>query len=207
MTLHWIKGHNDNTGNEVADVLAKAGSKSTNRINTPMPEVEIKRGIEKLIENKWQKEWDKPEIEPKTGNIKYRHTKAIVKKVQHKKVTRNKFLSLPKNKLREIVSWVTGHCTLNKHLFIMEQQLGKDCRYCQEAEENPLHLILECKYLERERFDYINLQLKYSKTPIIRKVNNYKWELLEDKISQELVDLFLSFKNKLQQRLDNDFIT
>ena len=29
MNLEWVRGHNDNTGNEMADYLAKAGRDST----------------------------------------------------------------------------------------------------------------------------------------------------------------------------------
>ncbi|CAH2266785.1 jg14953 [Pararge aegeria aegeria] len=39
---------------------------------------------------------------------------------------------------------ITGHCQLNKHLFIISITDSPLCRACMEADETPTHVLLRC---------------------------------------------------------------
>ena len=61
ITLNWIRGHSEQTGNEMADMLAKKGAEST---PTPPPYAEfnptslLKHSTRLHIEDKWNKRWN-----------------------------------------------------------------------------------------------------------------------------------------------------
>jgi hypothetical protein len=46
----------------------------------------------------------------------------------------------PKN----YISFITGHCLLNRHRHLMSQVPLPQCRYCPEEEETPEHLLMNC---------------------------------------------------------------
>ncbi len=61
--VKWIKGHNNNTGNELADMIAKEGAMEASKINDVKPHMpatrkEIKSLIHKYFVRVWQTKWD-----------------------------------------------------------------------------------------------------------------------------------------------------
>ena len=60
VTLYWVKGHNNNTGNELADYLAKTGAQLSPF--GPLPFIPlslntVKNNINDSYVDKWQKLW------------------------------------------------------------------------------------------------------------------------------------------------------
>ena len=61
VNLHWIKGHADHNGNELADYLAKKGNTLPVRVREPVlpiPYNKVKRAINAAFLEKWQQQWD-----------------------------------------------------------------------------------------------------------------------------------------------------
>jgi hypothetical protein len=57
------------------------------------------------------------------------------------------FMSLPKKQFRILVSLITGHCCLNKHIHRMELTASPLCGSCQLQEETALHFVCVCSTL------------------------------------------------------------
>ena len=57
LNFSWIKGHNDNTGNEMADYLAKEGAISNEKIGLDKNYHYIKSIIHKRIKKQWDNLW------------------------------------------------------------------------------------------------------------------------------------------------------
>ncbi|CAH2262386.1 jg26893 [Pararge aegeria aegeria] len=49
----------------------------------------------------------------------------------------------------------TGHCQLNKHLFILDITECPLCRACMEADETPTHVLLRCRGVAGQRAAYL----------------------------------------------------
>jgi ribonuclease HI len=202
--LHWIKGHKNHTGNEVADALAKQGTTSQNLIETPLPFIFIKNKIEEETKKNWQQEWLNEK--DKNGEPRFKHSKEIVKTVTYNKNYRKKLLKMPRNKLRTLISWITGHCTLNKHLNKMNLQPGDLCRYCQVEQESPVHLLLNCEYLEEKRREFVAKKHKDHCKPIISKITFNDWKFNKEALCEEKIEYIFYIYNIVKFRLDNDFI-
>ena len=69
----WIKGHAEHTGNEMADVLVKAGTTSACYVDLPAPRKVAKAVINEQIIKWWQWAWDNVEG--------HRQTKVFIRKV------------------------------------------------------------------------------------------------------------------------------
>ena len=59
----WTKGHNNNTGNEVADMLAKEGARMAGDMSYAAPfmttcQGQVKSEIRKIFLGKWQRRWE-----------------------------------------------------------------------------------------------------------------------------------------------------
>ena len=60
-------------------------------------------------------------------------------------------IRLPRNKLRLLVAFYTGHCRLKKHMFNMGLASCADCRFCDLEPETPEHLLTNCPAVSRRR--------------------------------------------------------
>ena len=58
--------------------------------------------------------------------------------------TTKDILRLGPDKLHLTVQFITGHCTLQRHLSLLQVTDSSRCRLCEEEEETPLHLINSC---------------------------------------------------------------
>ena len=56
-----------------------------------------------------------------------------------------------KNNLRILTGFLTGHCRLKGHLKKMGMTEENGCRFCQEQEETPRHLLAECDAVGQKR--------------------------------------------------------
>ncbi|CAH2232377.1 jg15315 [Pararge aegeria aegeria] len=50
---------------------------------------------------------------------------------------------------------ITGHCQLNKHLFILGITNSPLCRACMEADETPTRVLLRCRGIAQQRATYL----------------------------------------------------
>ncbi|CAH2217508.1 jg25411 [Pararge aegeria aegeria] len=50
---------------------------------------------------------------------------------------------------------ITGHCLLNKHLFILGITDSPLCRACMEADETTTHVLLQCRGVKEQRAAYL----------------------------------------------------
>jgi hypothetical protein len=104
MRLFWVLGHGDIKANEEADRLARMGSNS--HFCGPEPCLPLSASIVRDMNTNWviAKHW--------VALNSCRQSKLWIK---HPKLQTTKHL-MPKKQLRILVSLITGHCCLNKHL-------------------------------------------------------------------------------------------
>ena len=137
--LEWVKGHSNTTGNEVADLLAKRGHKEPSPDTLPTSSHTLKKRINKLFEEKWQKRWDE-ETTCKT-------TRSMLPKVAERRLST---CGLNRAKLNLLSQAVTGHGFLASHLSKW-RNVDPVCKLCEEGEETSLHLWRDCSALEQAR--------------------------------------------------------
>jgi hypothetical protein len=135
----WIKGHKNHTGNELADMLAKKGTNPTCGLYPmlALPRNVIRQKISEHFRKKWQKEWENP-----LEDENFRQTKIFIKTVDNSKIYRKRILRRSRKHLYKLASYITGHCTLMRHLKIMKIKDDKTCRLCGDNDETPSHLVL-----------------------------------------------------------------
>ena len=144
--LFWVRGHNNNTGNELADALAKEGACSTFTGPSPIIPVSlsyINTTINNFYREKWQDKWNKL--------ASCRQTKIFSPTICAAKA--KAIRSLDRFSAGRVVQFLTGHIALNRHLFIMGIDDLRNCRLCGEddTEETPDHLLNHCPALELDR--------------------------------------------------------
>ena len=170
VTIEWIKGHDDATGNEYADYLAKAGNSRITEVTEPVipvPMTTIKAKIEDLIVERWQNRWNACEEQ--------RVTKHFFTKVNVKKCKR--LVKLARQDLNLLFQACTGHGLFRGHL-AKWRDVDPTCQLCLEDEEKADHLWSECPALWNERRErqsehtrqkYFELDvIKFFKAPSVR---------------------------------------
>ena len=162
VNLRWVRGHDDNTGNEMADFLAKngrdtvttGGEGTDHPFGAPKslpytPPNLVKGLIRKHVLKAWEDEWTK------SNKSKYIHSKRMLPlpNVTPLITSGRQTFSGGREELRNLVEVITGHCLLNKHLAKWRRlEVPSDkCRLCEETKETYLHLTMECPALELDR--------------------------------------------------------
>ena len=134
--IRWIAAHSGLWGNEKADELAKIGTTSEAILTCPVPQSHIKN----LIDNK---------VKLLDTNIwltnGHRHTNLTIGN-KNKAIKKHINTTLINNRenYRTAMYLITGHCSLNKHLYTMHRSNTKLCPKCELAEETVTHFLGEC---------------------------------------------------------------
>ncbi len=163
--LVWTKGHDGNTGNEYADMLARRGAANSRNIQYAAPFVPvsgnaIKKSVHNYFVDYWQTLWDDDDDSScRISKLFYpsvRESTAVIRK--------------PLKDLRILSQFITGHGLFKRHLRhwnVLDTYL---CSLCGEEPEDPWHLWEHCPSLEQDRRE-------------IRKISNNK-DLLENQITR-----------------------
>ena len=192
LSFNWVKGHADNTGNEFVDALAKIGTTNNSLLQTYISESYIKKEIKNFVENKWQKQWQ--------NSKGMRHTKKFINKVKYSNSNIKKQVELPKNKLKILIEWITGHAALNKHLMRLKLSNTAICNLCQENEETAEHILLECPYTEELRYRFYNIEETiFRNHQLYRIEGKWVWEATE--ITENLKQWLFMCYDLTKQRL------
>ncbi len=146
----WTKGHNNNTGNEVADMLAKEGLHMAGNMSYAAPfmttcQGQVKSMIREIMLGKWQRRWEQLD-------------QHVVSKLFVPKVGPNKRVSLLSIKeLSKLTQIVTGHGLFKRHMRHWNDLGDIQCALCGEDVEYSWHLWEWCPRLkgDRERIRYL----------------------------------------------------
>ncbi len=140
----WVKGHSNNVGNDMADMLAKRGMEEAesllfSRPYMPVSQRQIKQTLRHLTLDKWQQAWDM------VPDCKISHLfRPIVGQKKH-------IVHLSFGELSKLAQIVTGHGLFKKHLRHWNVVGDIQCSLCGEDLESSWHLWDMCPRLVTER--------------------------------------------------------
>jgi hypothetical protein len=143
VSLHWVKGHANVTGNEYADCLAKQGNEQVLQTATPVVPLsgsQVKNAINREFHGRWQKSWS-----ARTDLV---HTRAMIPIIDSR--ASKQMLQYNRQDLQLLTQIITGHCLLGRHVSKW-REISSICRLCCEGLESPHHLLEECPALTLEQ--------------------------------------------------------
>ena len=147
VTINWIPGHSGHRGNNVADGLAKMGVKL--KVQGPEPIIPISEATRKEELGDWsliahQQLWDE--------TTTCRQTKMMIPNIRTN--TWKQIKNLSKKNISIITQMLTGHSTLQRHLYIMKIEDSPLCEQCCEddEEETVEHFLSECPAFATTRY-------------------------------------------------------
>jgi len=141
--IGWVRGHADNTGNELADCLAKEGNKLTGKSvspELPVPYATIKMRVRDLTVSKWQKRWENLET--------CRISKIICPRVGIDRL--KKVAKWSRKRINLLFQSTTGHGLFAAHLNKWKL-MDPICKLCLEDDESADHLWTSCPALAEQR--------------------------------------------------------
>jgi ribonuclease HI len=143
--LHWVPGHENVTGNEMADMAAKeAVYEESDNDYIEWSKSLIKREMQKGSKAIWQSEWGKATSGRLTHKLFPRIGTALAFSAHPKLNEYDKIL------LRRAAS---GHFPCNSYLLRFKRRTDQPCRFCQFREETLEHLILNCPRFGQIKFE------------------------------------------------------
>ncbi|MCP3668559.1 MAG: hypothetical protein GY696_39775 [Gammaproteobacteria bacterium] len=138
VNIKWMPGHRGFQGNVQADHLARTAARALTS-QDPVPSVGVPRGSIRQRLMAWSKEEQQRlwQVRSDCRQAKALITKSIIGKPKM-------LLSLQRSVLKRLVEVLTGHCCLNRHLFIRKLVGDPICPMCGEEEEDAWHFLTEC---------------------------------------------------------------
>ncbi|GFR70028.1 p53-induced protein with a death [Elysia marginata] len=138
LTLQWIPGHCNITGNERADTLAKKGSTAQQQNTTT------------FLRNNSTEEWLNGWAIGKTGRSLFTYIATPNPK--------GSINSLEKRDQVIIFRLRTHHAPVNAHLNRIQPMTPPVCHFCDAPYETTTHLLFQCTSLQDLREEYLPLQ-------------------------------------------------
>nr|XP_026695280.1 uncharacterized protein LOC113475382 [Ciona intestinalis] len=148
--LHWIPGHSDHLGNELADKLARDGSSNIfygPEPGLPIPTSRCKSDLALWVLAKHQEEW--------TKHDGCRQTKEYRRNIS--RCFSEQLLKLLRQTLRSILQVITGHGMFASHLHKLKKSESPICPVCGEEDETSFHYVGICPAYANARREHLNL--------------------------------------------------
>ena len=144
--LSWIPAHEKHFGNEIADKLAKRGTRLPDKIELPLSKSYFTEKIESWGKKVHQKRWDNLD--------ECRQTKMFCPKIDNNimKLIRK----MDRRKSMYATQILTGHACLQYHLNKMKIVDSPTCLRCGENDETVEHFVAKCPAYAKVRKSIFN---------------------------------------------------
>ena len=165
VNIYWIAGHVDLEPNEMADKSAKEAVflDDVRALDHYLSLTTIKRKIRQLVNQKWQREWNRGESGRQVHNL-------------FPKIPTTRYISkFSRNKESRIIRVISGHSRLKDHMHKIKLAENPCCS-CSEARQTVRHIIMDCPTLSVQRQIMIdNIDEAYSEhqIPSVERVINF----------------------------------
>ncbi len=146
VTMNWVPGHEGHLGNEIADRLAKRGTKT--EFIGPLPVIPCDKGVNHRKIRKWAGDRHKDKWK-ETEHAKTLHF--IIRDYDERK--RENFLEWERYQMRVFLNTTTGQTGLNKLLFNANIHDNPICEACGLEVEGSMHFLVHCDKYARLRYD------------------------------------------------------
>jgi hypothetical protein len=172
-TVHftWVKAHNDNHGNELADQLAKDAvtSREAENAYNKIPKSAVIRELKEKGEEEWQREWD--------ASTKGAITKSFFPTIRDRLSSR-----LQMNVQQSTI--VTDHGTLRSYYHRFKIMDDPEC-VCKAGPQTSDQLLWECELLRKQREALKNK---------IKKASG-NWPITNSELANKHTKVFQTFVN------------
>ena len=150
MSFYWVKGHDNHSGNELADYLAKTGGESGELFAANPSLTYIKAQVAGRVRVEWDNLW--------SGLKDCRQSKELISFKPNKKEAKY-IIKRGSRYCKKIIALLTGHNNFRYHtskrLLSSNPNFSSSCRYCQESQETSWHLLYDCPSLDVLRREYM----------------------------------------------------
>jgi len=147
--LFWVPGHAGMRDNEIADELARGGSAL--RFDGPEPALgvsrrDLQKRLGRCLTNQQGAQWRG------LGDTQRQARELISGPCLG---TRAKFMTFNRIQSRAVIGLLTGHNTLQRHLYLLGLHDSPLCRKCGAGDETSAHILCECESLASFRHAYL----------------------------------------------------